>query len=383
MDKPGIDSIITYAAGLYEDSPMAVAAVDKNLRVIWANRASQELFPSLRLPDGVRFMLPNHNAGAIIQCLARGSIFSAHSNFSPLASTAVTITPLLGGSGLCGAIVIFDLPGGSRGSMLHPEGADRTVMTFNNQFRTPISEIFSSLSVAARALENGDTTELSEYMSNINHNCYKMLRNIENISNYTKYNSAINEMRYERSDMAQFMRSLCEALSVMIKSQGIGFSFELPQEPVNMVFDADKISSAFLNIVSNSCRFTREGNAISVTMEVLPDMVIITVADKGAGIHEDIIYRVFDAYFSYDPEGMPFAGAGLGLTNAKFAVTAHGGTIAIRSVQGQGTSIAFTVPRRDDESVPLVVHSTTSDYLVRKFSPVHKMMCDTCPSPTP
>lgn len=384
QDSHSAEGLLKQAVQLYRSSLLAVSVVDRDLRVVWANETAYEKFPSLRLPDGVRFMLPHCNIAGIVRHLEEGGIFTVSGNYVPLTTTVLTMTPILQAKHLCGAVVVFTLPEKVEGTALNPAGAERVVMTFNNQFRTPLSEIFSALSIATRTVESmTDSAGLTEYLDHINQNCYKMLRNVENISNYTKYNSAINEMKYERGDMARFLRSLCEALAVLIQAQGIGFSYDIPEAEVLAVFDSDKLAGAFLNIVSNSCRFTREGNSIFVSMENTEENVIITVSDRGMGIPEEILNRVFEAYFSYDPSGMPFAGAGLGLTNAKYAVTAHGGTTAIQSTAGHGTTIAFTLPRRDDESLPLVLHSTSLEYLVRKFSIVHKMMCDTCPNPTP
>jgi signal transduction histidine kinase len=68
----------------------------------------------------------------------------------------------------------------------------------------------------------------------------------------------------------------------------------------------------------------------------------VDIADTGAGIPAAVLPQVFKPMFTTKPEGK---GTGLGLPICREIVRAHGGDIAIRSTEGQGTTVTFTLPK--------------------------------------
>ena len=108
--------------------------------------------------------------------------------------------------------------------------------------------------------------------------------------------------------------------------------------------DASLLRRILQNLVANAIAYTSEGE-VCVGARDRPDQGLVEcwVTDNGAGIPRDRLDRVFDA-LETDPE-REREGVGLGLAIVKTFVEAHEGTVTVESVEGQGCTFRFTLPR--------------------------------------
>lgn len=100
--------------------------------------------------------------------------------------------------------------------------------------------------------------------------------------------------------------------------------------------DEKRIGQVINNLLSNSLKFTHTGGAITLTAAVDGSHITISVADSGIGIPKDKQHELFNRFSG--------RGTGLGLYISKGIVSAHGGTIALDSDVGKGTTVSFTLP---------------------------------------
>ncbi len=115
------------------------------------------------------------------------------------------------------------------------------------------------------------------------------------------------------------------------------------QEPLPEVqVDPERITQVISNIVGNAIKFTPAGGEIRVAAEERPAAVLVSVTDTGPGIPAEHLLHVFDRYWQLSRRNR---GAGLGLPIAKAIIEAHAGRIWAESVEGQGTTLHFTLPR--------------------------------------
>ena len=112
-----------------------------------------------------------------------------------------------------------------------------------------------------------------------------------------------------------------------------------PQLPPLRV-DRMLIGRALTNIIENALHAMPNGGALTIDAALAPDRrAQLRVTDTGIGMDADAIGRIFEPYFSTKA-----IGTGLGLTIAKRNVEANGGTIAVTSERGRGTSVTITLP---------------------------------------
>ena len=99
------------------------------------------------------------------------------------------------------------------------------------------------------------------------------------------------------------------------------------------------------NLVENAIKFSDVGGDILVTGELRNDKIIIHVIDQGCGIPTEDCSKVFDKFYqvSHTLKKNRF-GTGLGLYISKQIVEAHGGSIAVKSQLGTGSTFTITIP---------------------------------------
>src|SRR5262249_15242183 len=99
------------------------------------------------------------------------------------------------------------------------------------------------------------------------------------------------------------------------------------------------------NLLDNALRSTPSGGTISITASAEDGFVIVKVADTGRGISESDLPFVFEKFYrGDDARDRTSGGSGLGLSIGKAMVEAHGGSIAVSSRRGHGTTFVIRLP---------------------------------------
>ena len=110
---------------------------------------------------------------------------------------------------------------------------------------------------------------------------------------------------------------------------------------------ADTVFHAVTNIVHNAIAYNKPNGTVIVTVAVVGAEYVVAVADTGVGIAEQDVARIFDRFYRADKSRTrSTGGSGLGLAIAHAAVERSGGTIAIESAVGVGTTVTIRFPRK-------------------------------------
>jgi len=125
--------------------------------------------------------------------------------------------------------------------------------------------------------------------------------------------------------------------SLTVRTQGDDFSIQA---------DRNKIEQAFVNLIDNSIKYTKESGRIEVLLRDEGQTVCVTVQDNGIGIPKEHRDRVFERFYRVDKaRSRELGGTGLGLSIVKHIVLAHNGKIAIESEPNRGTKVSVTFPK--------------------------------------
>lgn len=118
---------------------------------------------------------------------------------------------------------------------------------------------------------------------------------------------------------------------------------KLPLTPVTLYGDAARLTQIFSNLLENSCKFTPLGGKITLAVEVLDDVIEISVSDNGMGISAEVLPKIFQL-FVRGKRAFVFheSGLGIGLAVVRELVEAHGGTVVGHSL-GKDLGSEFVV----------------------------------------
>jgi two-component system, cell cycle sensor histidine kinase PleC len=109
--------------------------------------------------------------------------------------------------------------------------------------------------------------------------------------------------------------------------------------------DPVKLKQVFMNLIGNAIKCTPAGGRVSVSAEINDDTLQIRIQDTGIGMRAEDIPLVLQPFYRvHSALDSKHQGAGLGLPFAKSVVELHGGTLAIDSELGAGTTITVTLP---------------------------------------
>jgi PAS domain S-box-containing protein len=134
------------------------------------------------------------------------------------------------------------------------------------------------------------------------------------------------------------MRTLAESSGVELEA-----TYREPLPEVHA--DPERVTQLLSNLVGNALKFTAAGGRVLVHVQPHGEGVAVSVSDTGDGIAADQLPYVFERFFQVSgSRGGGRHGAGLGLPISRGIVEAHGGTIAIESEPGRGTTVRFTLP---------------------------------------
>ena len=126
------------------------------------------------------------------------------------------------------------------------------------------------------------------------------------------------------------------------ESAGFEIISNLPEGPVTMTGDRERLVQVYSNILCNAVRYSGASRRIEVTLSVEHAMAVTRVKDFGVGISADILPRIFDSFVQARPGVTLGAGLGMGLAVVRQLVHAHGGEVLARSA-GEGGGSEFEV----------------------------------------
>lgn len=127
---------------------------------------------------------------------------------------------------------------------------------------------------------------------------------------------------------------------------GRRIDLDVPEGPVMSFSDPAKCERIVGNVLSNAAKFSAPDTPITCRLTARPDVIEITVVDRGVGIREDVLPKVFDRFFQADGSmTREHGGLGIGLSLVRHFAEAHGGTVEIASSVGVGTTVTVSLPR--------------------------------------
>ena len=153
---------------------------------------------------------------------------------------------------------------------------------------------------------------------------------------------------YEEIDVGETIVRSVGSLDSLFSKKGVNLSLEI--EGGMPAYRANRflIERMLINLVENSAKYTPENGSVSVRASVQKGSLCIEIEDNGIGIPPEHHERIFERFYRVDKNrSREIGGTGLGLSIVKHIVIQHGGTINLRSAEGEGSTFMVELPRRD------------------------------------
>ena len=142
-----------------------------------------------------------------------------------------------------------------------------------------------------------------------------------------------------RCSLVEELETVVTLVSRDAQDRGIALTLEpFPGEALVRA-NGEKLRQAFLNIVINALQATPPRGRVAIALRKAESGFEIRFSDSGSGIDEDALAKIFEPFFTTKPDG-----TGLGLAITKKIIDGHGGTLAVESEAGKGTTVTVSLP---------------------------------------
>jgi PAS domain S-box-containing protein len=225
---------------------------------------------------------------------------------------------------------------------------DEFLATLAHELRNPLAPIRNALQIMRLARDDPSAREASETI--IDRQVQQMVRLIDDLLDLSRISRGIIELRRERVDLADVLKSAVETSRPLIEEYGHQLTVSLPSEPTPLDADLTRLAQVFLNLLNNSAKYTEPGGQIWLSAEHEGETVVARVRDTGIGIPPQMLPRIFEMFTQVDRSlEQAQGGLGIGLTLVRRLVEMHGGAVEAHS-NGPGTGSEFIVrlPRARD-----------------------------------
>jgi NtrC-family two-component system sensor histidine kinase KinB len=217
------------------------------------------------------------------------------------------------------------------------------VMAASHELRTPLTSIGMSIDL----LMENSTDKLNDQEKQLLAVAHEEIKRLKAL-----VNSLLDLSKIEAGKVALEMQPVAasflfeKAVSVLAnqaRDKSIDLSCVTPPGLPDVRADANKITWVLTNIIANALRYTAAGGSVRLSAEQVGPQMHVSVSDNGVGIPYDYQPKIFDKFVQIKGPGTT-GGSGLGLAICREIVRAHGGSIWVDSIPGEGSTFTFTLP---------------------------------------
>lgn len=251
------------------------------------------------------------------------------------------------------------------------DAANKAKSTFlfnmSHDIRTPMNAIVGFTDIA---LHQNSVAEIHDSLEKVRESSKHLLSLLNDVLDFSRIESGKAVFSPEPVDITKLTDNVLAIMNGLLYNRDLKFEVyrERPKNPY-VLADATRIREVLTNFLSNAVKFTKDGGTVTLNVSSHPgedDKHIVAryiVKDNGIGMSEEFQKKLFNPFSQEDDRGArtQYKGTGLGMAIAKEYVEMMGGSIAVESQKGVGTTFTVEIP----------LELTEQDIHQKQEEPVH------------
>jgi signal transduction histidine kinase len=222
------------------------------------------------------------------------------------------------------------------------EAQQELISIVSHELRTPVAGVLGFLETTLDHWDGMDEAERRNAVTRAAANAQRLQAMTRDVLDTQSVEAGRLVHVLEPLDLVAEVRNAVDAAQALAPERT--FTLELPDEPLWIDGDGDRLHQVFANLLDNAQKSSPVVEPIDVEVAVRDGQAEVCIRDHGAGIAEESLERIFDKFVR--ERGDTVSGTGLGLYIARQIMEAHGGRIWADSRPGEGATFHVSLPQR-------------------------------------
>ena len=228
------------------------------------------------------------------------------------------------------------------------------IANMSHELRTPLNAIIGFTGALLMKLAGPLTADQDKQLNTIRTSARHLLSLINDILDVAKIESGKVTLAAERVHCQNLLNETADTLRPLAAQKGLALTLDLPETPIVIASDRRALTQIVINLVNNAIKFTEQGSIkVSLSQRTADggSLTEIAVEDTGSGIRPEDQAKLFQAFSQLDSTSTRnVEGAGLGLYLCQNLANLLGGTLALTSEFGRGSTFTLAIPTREFRS---------------------------------
>lgn len=219
---------------------------------------------------------------------------------------------------------------------------DNFVASVSHEMRLPLATIKMVVEMFSFGRVSSDT-QAGDYYHILDDETERLTRLVNRVLDFGRMESGRKPYERIMQPVAPILQDAVARFRKYARSAVV--KIDAPSETGSAPVDREGLLEVVINLLENAVKYSPANPTVEVRSYTRDDMVVVEVADKGIGIEQSVIDRIFEPFFRAENElTRETQGAGIGLAIVKHIVDAHGGRIDVQSEKGKGSVFTVRLP---------------------------------------
>jgi signal transduction histidine kinase len=216
------------------------------------------------------------------------------------------------------------------------------VVNASHELKTPVASV-QTLTEALEVTMRTDPARAAELLPRLSGEAQRLARLVHDLLDLRRLEER-GPVERVPVDLAELVRRVVAELVPRADDRQVELSVEAPDRAMVVGMPGD-LETVVKNLVGNAIEYNRPGGSVVVSLATDDGRRVVRVSDTGIGIPHHELGRIFERFYRVDPaRSRETGGTGLGLSIVRHGVERHGGTVAVDSLLGEGTTFTVTLP---------------------------------------
>ncbi len=227
----------------------------------------------------------------------------------------------------------------------------RFISDVSHELKTPMTTIGGYVDAILDGAVPKD--EERHYLETVSSEVQRMSRMVNSMLNISKVEAGTLAPNFTRFDITHLLIKTLLLFEQKAEEKHLTVAGLEECPRTSVVADKDLMQQVFYNLTENAIKFVNEGGTLTLAVDADAEQAHIRIRNSGEGLSEDEIPHVFERFYKTDASrGKDTTGVGLGLSIVNRIMVLHGGTVTVKSVQGEYTEFVVSLPLTQEAAAP-------------------------------